>query len=180
MANNLLYILDNTNKCENCNPDSWLKARLAKQNALMDYLNIRELRGLSTDTSIDSGICGRERPDRVYDFGDKILILECDENQHRERACTCEQIRMVNIGQSFGGVPVYFIRWNPDDYQPSDNSKKQEVLKKRHKLCGDVISDIKNVKITLPSALVSAIYLYYDGWSSFVDETWKIITPLVN
>jgi hypothetical protein len=23
---------------------------------------------------------------------------------------------MVNIGQSFGGMPVYFIRFNPDDY----------------------------------------------------------------
>jgi len=88
-------------------------SRLAKQNDLMNYLDARDLKGVSTDIVIDKGECGKERPDRVYDFGDKIVILECDEYQHRDRQCLCEQTRMVNIGQSFGGIPVYFIRWNP-------------------------------------------------------------------
>jgi hypothetical protein len=30
---------------------------------------------------------------------------------------------MVNIGQTFGGIPVYFIRWNPDDYSPENDKK---------------------------------------------------------
>ena len=49
---------------------------------------------------------------------------------------------MVNIGQSFGGLPVYFIRWNPDDY--SSDKKEPELLAKRHKLVGDLLKDIKN------------------------------------
>ena len=172
----LLYVLDKTNRCELCHPESWATARLVKQTALMDYLDARDLKGASTDTLVDGGVCGKERPDRVYDFGDKIVILECDEHQHQERACLCEQNRMVNIGQTFGGVPVYFIRWNPDNYSPKSDRKNPELLAKRHKLCGDLIADIKQGKALLPVALVSAIYLYYDDWSSLAEESWSILT----
>jgi len=174
----LLYILDKENKCENCNPESFATARLAKQNALMDYLNARDLKGDSTDTTIDRGECGKERPDRVFDLGDKIIVLECDENQHGDRQCLCEQTRMVNIGQSFGGTPVYFIRWNPDDYSPENDKKMPEPLAKRYRLVGDLLKSIIKGKTVLPKALVSARYMYYDGWSSLTDEEWKILTPL--
>jgi hypothetical protein len=173
---NMLYVLDKENKCENCNPISFATARLAKQNALMAYLDARDLKGSSTDTTIDHGICGKERPDRVYDFGDKIVILECDEHQHQDRQCLCEQTRMVNIGQTFGGLPVYFIRWNPDDYSPENSRKNPEELAKRHKLVGDLIRDIKKNKHALPLALVSAIYLYYDGWDGLSAENWTVLS----
>ena len=172
----LMYVLDTENKCENCNPESFATARLAKQNALMSYLDARGLEGDSTDTTVDGGVCGKERPDRVYDFGDKIVILECDENQHQDRQCLCEQSRMVNIGQTFGGVPVYFIRWNPDDYSPENDRKYPEELATRHKLVGNVIRDIKKGKVALPSALVSVLYMYYDGWNALADEEWTILT----
>jgi hypothetical protein len=172
---NYLYILDSENRCENCNPASFARVHLAKQNALMAYLDNRELVGQSTDIVIDGGICGKDRPDRVYDFGDKYVVLECDEDQHKGRACECEQTRMINIGQSFGGVPVYFIRWNPDTYKTRNSKSVPEILSKRHKLCGDLLHDIKEGKIKLPNALVSAIYLYYDNWSSITDEKWEII-----
>jgi hypothetical protein len=144
----------------------------------MDYLDAHDLKGSSTDTVVDRGECGKERPDRVYDFGDKIVILECDEDQHKGRACVCEQTRMVNIGQMFGGVPVYFIRWNPDEYCPKSDKMNIETIAKRHKLCADLLNDIKANKIKLPIALVSAIYLYYDDWSCMADEKWKILSQL--
>jgi hypothetical protein len=172
----MLYVLDKENKCEYCNPASFATARLAKQNALMAYLDARGLKGDSTDITIDNGICGKERPDRVYDFNDKIVILECDEHQHEERQCLCEQTRMVNIGQSFGGLPVYFIRWNPDDYSPENDRKKPEEIAKRYKLVGDLVRDIKNNKHTLPQALVSAIYMYYDGWESLLESKWQVLS----
>jgi len=173
----LLYILDKDNKCENCNPAAFATARLAKQNALMDSLDARDLKGDSTDKIVDGGVCGKERPDRIYDLGDKILVLECDEHQHIERACVCEQTRMINIGQSFGGIPVYFIRWNPDDYSPFNSRKKPEDIKKRHTLVGDLIADIKENKFTLPVALVSALYMYYDDWYSLSEEKWEVLMP---
>ena len=143
----------------------------------MAYLDARDLKGDSTDIVIDNGICGKERPDRVYDLGDKIVILECDENQHEDRQCLCEQTRMVNIGQTFGGLPVYFIRWNPDDYSPENDRKMPEDLAKRYKLVGDLIRDIKKNKITLPTALISVIYMYYNGWDSLQNTEWQVLTP---
>lgn len=169
---NLMYILDKDNKCENCNPASWAKACLAKQNALMDYLDVNDLKGTTTDKIVNNGICGKERPDRMYDFGDKIIILECDENQHKSRNCVCEQTRMVNLGQSFGGIPVYFIRWNPDMYEPGNDALSPEGIGKRYKLCRDLIMDIKLNKIKLPEAFVSAIYLYFDGWTCLNSSNW--------
>ena len=169
---NLMYILDKEGKCENCNPESWATARLAKQNALMTYLDNRGLNGDTTDTMIDNGTCGKERPDRVYDLEDKIIILECDEYQHQDRNCVCEQTRMINIGQTFGGRPVHFLRWNPDDYSPENERANPEDLAKRYKLVGDLLRDIKNGKHELPNALVSVIYLYYDGWNGLSAKNW--------
>ncbi len=174
----LEYILNKDNKCENCNPINVTNAILAKQSALMNYLDSCELFGNSTDKIIEGGACGKERPDRVYDFGDKIIILECDENQHKDRNCACEQVRMINISQSYGGVPVYFIRWNPDKYTPYSSKKRTEPLTKRYKLCADFITDIKENRTTLPKAFVSAIYLYYDNWSSLEEAKWNILTEI--
>jgi len=178
VACGLLYVLDAADKCESCNPAAFATARLAKQNALMSYLDSRGLTGSTTDVVIDDGICGKERPDRVYDFDDKIVVLECDEHQHRDRVCVCEHTRMVNIGQSFGGVPTYFIRWNPDDYSPESDRKNPELLPKRHKLAGDLLRDISDGKHALPTGLVSVMYLYYDGWDSLATAEWSVLVAL--
>jgi len=166
-------LLDKDKKCEYCNPELYKRVRLEKQRALMDYLDLRNLKGTSTDIIVNEGNCGKERPDRVYELDDKIIILECDEHQHKDRQCICEQTRMVNISQGFGGIPVYFIRWNPDIYY---SNNEPESLIKRHKLVGDYIRDIINNKITLPVCLLAVIYMYYDNWNSLEDEEWKIIT----
>jgi hypothetical protein len=84
---------------------------------------------------------------------------------------------MVNISQSFGGVPVYFIRWNPDDYSPENPRKMPEAIEKRHKLVADYIRDIERNLVELPSAFLSVIYLYFDGWDGLANEQWQVITP---
>jgi hypothetical protein len=176
----MTMVLDTDDRCEYCHPERFATARLAKQTALMDYLNLRKDLPvpLSTDKIVDGGACGKERPDRIYDLGDKILIAECDERQHMDRPCECEQTRMVNIGQSFGGIPVYFLRWNPDAYSPASSRKSPESLEKRNKLLGDLIRDIHRGRHVPPPALVAAIYLYYDDWDGLSSEKWQIITPL--
>jgi hypothetical protein len=172
----LTMILDKNDKCEYCDRTRFETNRLAKQNALMDHLNRKGLKGNSTDVMIERGECGRERPDRVFDFDDKIVILECDEHQHQERQCSCEQARMVNISQSYGGMPVYFIRWNPDNYTSFDG-KLPEPVSKRHKLVADYLRDIRDNVVELPKGLLSVIYLYYDGWSGLAESEWTVITP---
>ena len=44
---------------------------------------------------------------------------------------------------------------------------------------GDLIRDIKKRKMVLPSGtLVSAIYLYYDGWDKLATEPWHPVVKL--
>lgn len=175
----LMMVLDANNKCEFCDPTRFETNRLAKQNALMTYLDKHKLRGNSTDVVIEKGMCGRERPDRVFEFDDKVVILECDEHQHKDRVCSCEQTRMVNIGQSFGGTPVYFLRWNPDMYAPGDE-RAPEPVAKRHKLVADYLRQIEGGLVELPRALVSTLYLYHDGWTSLAEASWEILTPFTS
>jgi hypothetical protein len=63
-----------------------------------------------------------------------------------------------------------------DDYEPENRCKKPEDIKKRYKLLSDLLTDIKDNKIKLQSVLVSAFYMYYDGWNTIGDEEWKILT----
>ena len=167
-----MYILDENNRCENCDPTYFIKTRLAKQTALMTFLDAHGHEGVSTDRMVDGGECGKERPDRVFDYGDKIVIVECDEDQHDDRPCLCEQARMVNLGQSFGGMPVYFLRWNPDDYKGGD-----APLQQRYEVLASVLSDIKTGRMPVPKALTSALYLYYNGWKGLHKEKWQVLTP---
>ena len=167
---NLLYVLDTKGLCENCNPKTFESGRLAKQNALMAYLDTRGFTGDGTDVMVDSGVCGKERPDRVFDLGDKVVILECDEDQHAGRPCACEQGRMVNLGQAFGGLPVYFIRWNPDKYKGGDTA-----VKTRHKMVGDLLDDVVKGRHELPEVLTAALYMYYNGWTNMAQEKWVVL-----
>jgi hypothetical protein len=172
----LVMVLGEDQRCEYCHPETFQTARLAKQNALMAYLDHRDLKGTSTDTIVNQGDCGKERPDRVYELPDRVIILECDEHQHRDRACVCEQTRMVNISQGYGGTPVSFIRWNPDDYSHAQEKKLPESITKRYKLVGDLIRDMIQGRTLLPATLLSAIYLYYDEWDGLANEPWKILS----
>jgi hypothetical protein len=107
--------------------------------------------------------CGRERPDIIYDFGTHFVDIEVDENQHRGYHKTnltkCETDRMKNITYSLG-MPVTFIRYNPDTYKM--NGKKIEISKtKREDL---LIKWIKKIKNDVPDeeGYCRAIYLFYD------------------
>lgn len=166
----------NVNKkgyCIYCNPSARQGPLLLKQNALIEYLDARGLESTYTDSLIENGKYGKERPDRVYKMKDKVVILECDENQHKDRERMCENIRMMNIAQWFDGTPVYFIRWNPDNYKCIDGS--QERIGMRHKRVGDMIEAIQENKMDLPNALASVIYMYYDDWKGYDMISWEVL-----
>ena len=118
-------VLNAKNICEYCDPDVFKQSALAKQRQVMAHLDAQNLKGTSTDKMIDGGVCGKERPDRIFELADRIILLEVDEHQHKNRPCECEQTRMINISQSFGGMPTFWIRFNPDEYKPSTCNNKQ-------------------------------------------------------
>ena len=100
------------------------RARLAKQREVRNFLkaHLPEYPFDAYDRILDSArACGdRERPDFYWNRGAWSIILEVDEDQHKSRPEECECIRMMNLFQSEGGIPVFFIRFNPDAYQSSE------------------------------------------------------------
>jgi hypothetical protein len=63
------------------------------------------------------------RPDMYCHLGSHVLIVEIDENQHKEYDTTCDNKRLCDLYQDFGHTPIVFVRFNPDDYKDSDGQK---------------------------------------------------------
>jgi hypothetical protein len=66
--------------------------------------------------------CQTYYPDFLKDCNTFFLVIECDENSHKNYPHTCEKIRENNIVFSLG-LPVVFIRYNPDNKYISEKSK---------------------------------------------------------
>jgi hypothetical protein len=58
--------------------------------------------------------CSKKRPDMFADFGDWVLIIEVDENEHI--GYTCENKRLMQLSQDINHRPLTMIRFNPDKY----------------------------------------------------------------
>jgi hypothetical protein len=96
-----------------------------KESIMVKYLrNNVEGNEILADRIIDS-TCNLYRPDILYDCGTHIVVVECDENQHKNypwESCSLnrslehmEEKRMYEIMVAYG-LPAIFIRWNPDNF----------------------------------------------------------------
>lgn len=46
-----------------------------------------------------------------------MVIVEVDEEQHKTNARRCELVRMAEVSMGYGGLPVHWIRYNPDEFK---------------------------------------------------------------
>jgi hypothetical protein len=133
-----------------------------KERKLLNFLtNLQELANKMThknkQTAENTSVCGRYRPDFVFDFNTHIVIIECDEFQHKKYEKSCEEVRMNNIMYGLG-LPCVFIRWNPDEYKL--NQKVQQIsLNQRLKKLEEILQ--KSAK-EVPKEMLTVVYLYYD------------------
>jgi hypothetical protein len=77
---------------------------------------------LTFDRCIEGG-CSRRRPDVFIDFGEYVVIIEIDENQHTVYDCSCENRRLMELFQDAGRRPLTMIRFNPDKYTTASKNK---------------------------------------------------------
>ena len=152
-------ILNKNSRCQYCDPDMFNKTRLAKQNFVKRWLDNNGFEYDSCDTVIEHSECGKERPDFVFDCGTHVVILEVDENQHRERVEVCECTRMVNIFQSFGGLHVKFVRYNPDKYKKGGRSHDPAIGTRMNVLHTHLEYALKDE----PVSFLSVKHLFYDN-----------------
>ena len=145
---------------------------MVKQNIIKKLLDDNNYIYTYYDEIIDVK-CGKERPDFVFDCNTHYIVLEVDEDQHRGRLCSCEQVRMVNISQTLMGTPVIFIRYNPDMFkvdglsiQISDNDRHIKLL--------EYIDELWNTDVTTLGFL-NVAYLFFDEY----DENDIKITQII-
>jgi hypothetical protein len=155
-------------------------------NKIKEMIMVRYLRNnvngdeILADKIID-GTCNLYRPDILYDCGTHIVVVECDENQHKSynwQSCSLnrslehmEEKRMYEIMIAYG-LPAIFIRWNPDSFKVDDevvkkynNDKRLEMLVKWVKYC-----------FKMDVSLGEVVYkkLFYDGYKEDDMEFKKI------
>ena len=115
-----------------------------KERVVMDFLNENFSQNF-TLTFDKQTACSKKRPDMFIDFGNFILVVEVDENQHKQYDSSCERRRIMEIQASFGeGTvsedgpdkfknvthrPMVFIRFNPDHYRDENGKKNPSCFK---------------------------------------------------
>jgi len=132
------------------------------------------------DKRIDNG-CSSRRPDIFIDFGEFILIIEIDENQHNTYDCSCENKRLMELFQDAGSRPMVMVRFNPDDYMNYKNEKVTScwgytkdnglctVKKTKQKEWQERLSTLsKYIRHYCENRIDKEVHvdsLFYDGWS---------------
>lgn len=123
------------------------------------------------DKVVDSD-CGKQRPDIVYELDTHVVVQETDERQHSSSGyCESgEYARMINIYNSYGGLPVVFVRYNPDDFKINGKVRKINREKKENTLVlwmRDAIQEI-------PKYNCQIVYLFYDDYDESISEFTEI------
>ena len=109
----------------------------------------------------DCGGVNSEEKEIGFDFGNFKVFVEVDENRHKSYCELGEINRMKNIYMNEGGIPIVFIRYNPDNFV-DDNKKRQQLSQaKREEL---LIKWLKKYKEEGVKYSLSVNYLFYDGW----------------
>ena len=179
----MLTVVDKEGYCTTCHPDSITRYNLGKQNRVINWLKINP--ETSDFSSIDQVLpqtrecIGSKmyRPDIAYQRDEGYyIIVEVDEKQHNtESYKRCDLPRMINLHQDIG-APVYFIRYNPDEYS-KDGKKKNPTDNARKKTLTNWIKWVKDyAKEDKVTDGLHVLYLFYNEY----DEStcgWETINP---
>jgi len=144
-------------KCGTCDPRVIQTRRHAKENRVRDILTSAGFTFVH-DRMLEGRSCSQERPDFQLDCGTHFVYVEVDEHQHGSYACECEQVRMINLVE-VRGMPVRWIRYNPDSYDPAKGQQRLKIEQREKKL----VEYIHWAMGHPPDGVISSIlYLFYD------------------
>lgn len=110
---------------------------------------------------IIEGSCLRYRPDFFIEAPNgHIIILEIDEEHHKQYDINCEIVRMFNIQQAIM-TPIVFVRYNPDAYKPGGIKTTAVKKKDRHNKLRATITRLIHFPPNFIQGIPEVEYLYY-------------------
>lgn len=159
-------------KCNTCDPMIQKIRQHAKENHIKDVLKANGIPFIH-DKILEGTSCGRERPDFQIECGSHFVYVEVDEHQHSSYACECEQTRMINLVE-VRGMPVRFIRYNPDYYEPIKGQRALTQEQKEKKLVEYVVHAMKHTPQE-DGIFANVLYLFYDEYDTSNQPWLKLI-----
>jgi hypothetical protein len=151
---NLFSVEKKGGLCSYCKPNSTAKQR-TKEMKVVKY--IEDCKIEFTHNKSVGFSCGNYRPDIRIDVGTHIVIVEIDEDQHKQYDSKCEVARMLNIQQA-EGMRCVFIRYNPDTYKIAGKTFKV-YEKMRHRV---LEKQIRQHMENIPEEDITVYRLFYD------------------
>lgn len=123
------------------------------------------------DKRVQDG-CSKRRPDMLLDLGDKVIIIEIDENKHDTYDCTCENKRLMELSLDLDHRPMIMIRFNPDKYTTFDGVEVKSCWK-LHRKTGVISIDTK--KKDEWEDRLKALKLVIEYWAEEAEDTDKMV-----
>jgi hypothetical protein len=126
------------------------------------------------DKRIEGG-CSKRRPDVFVDLLTHVVIVECDEKQHKPKSYTpqCERRRKMELFQDVGNRPVVFVRFNPDGYNGGGGCFRDDVDKNGDRVLNvlpewrvrarELVRVVGEHMVTIPKREVTEICLFFDA-----------------
>jgi hypothetical protein len=137
--------------CQDCqqlqNKKEWMVIRHLRRNIKTPFI-------YNSSYMLD---CSLKRPDCYFELNKHCVIVEIDENQHKNYQCECA--RLNEIVNGIGGKSVIFIRFNPDKIKHKGKEIKVNTNERLDRLV-DIIQ--KELYTDYDYFVVKLIQLYYD------------------
>lgn len=109
--------------CATHDTESKRKTRV-RENQVANYLRNNGMHWTAWNKQLPETACGRYRPDFAYELATHVVIVEVDEMQHARPGYGCDNARMLDVFGAYGGLPVVFIRFNPDAFALGGQTKR--------------------------------------------------------
>ena len=114
-----------------------------------------------THDRIIEGSCLKYRPDFFIETPKgHIIIVEVDEEHHKQYDINCEIVRMFNIQQAIM-TPIVFVRYNPDAYKPGGVKTTAVKKKDMYNKLRATITRLIHFPPTFLPGIPDIEYLYY-------------------
>lgn len=158
----LEFTLNQNELCPYCEPESIQRVTKIKETEIKFLLDSNNIKYESYDKTIPGG-CSRRRPDFLLDCKTHYICLEVDEHQHKAESYSCECVRIFDIVNSLG-MPVIFLRYNPDNFRHLNGRHNEITKNKRHEILIRSLKSSFNLFPVDETEFIRIRYLFYDGW----------------
>lgn len=176
--------------CEACFSFTYPNSEIITAYKIKEKYLCEDLKNVFKDETVElifdkrvEGGCSLRRPDVLIDKLTHCIVIECDEDQHKNYEC--ENKRTMELFIDLGNRPLVFIRFNPDCYTRKNKKKEKSCFKPiiniediHKKRFYDVVKEewerrinilIPEVKKyiylnTFPNKEVTIVQLFYDNF----------------